>query len=1026
MPTARQASLLSLFVFCIASPVVGQPVLFQFAAPQYTDVDPARVSFGDLPVAQHGLHSQLLYAELTWADPTLSFAEKKRRLAAREIELREDGKVRVELFRPVGEEAVTRAQLLPFGGEVIYRVRSAVEGYLPADQLSACAALMPAGTKIKPCGLGLSAEGANGSAEGSGPLRTEARDYRLDGFNGSGMTIGIVDVSYGGYLFSVISGDAPAPITAENYTASSMYFTERQHGRMVMETIFDYAPAAEYRLAKISSLTQAALAVDDMVAEGVHLMNLSLGFVPEWDDDSDVLCAAVNSAGAAGTLIFKSCGNRADCHYLNTFFDPDGDDFHNFAGTTDEMLTVAVPDEDWARFNLRWDTTMGNEDFDLILLDASGTVTLSASTAGGTTFEDVSWENTTGSAVLVQVMVRRNTASPATQFEIYSDDGLTWPEHRVPTSSYTSPANATHPNVLAIGAVNRQWYSQPNGTNAIITAYSSRGPSKGGAQVPDFSCVVRTGGSFFSSFIGTSCAAPNAAGVCATLWSANPTGNASGVRAVLEDWAAQYRDWGAAGPDPIYGIGGVCMTPLQDCNTNDYPDAFEILSGAFDDDNGDWVPDPCQSPGYQLDLVAPDNVPVHPTRGGLLKIYTWIAGNDNDPAGPLDPSTGFSFTIEYDDTVLVAPTVTPTPSFSALLGSSPAVFNVTHTPSGTTGGPAMTTVDCIYSAAGGVATTFPTATPVAEFDFDITPGAVALGSSTSVQVATGALAPSVNTTGSGGTPIPMYILSSSGVVELFEHTGFVFDIEDARLTVDATAGAATLSTDVLIEEELPLSVAPTPVGALYLGADFDRNILAVTGISMADELLAINGGLGPAFFLPVLTAGGFTIDCTFDTTSDNEMFPIARRFFTLEFDVDPGLFLATENTVSTGTVRKSQDSFVFGTSPYEVFVDDALVTIVVEVNSGEFIRADANIDGNVNIGDPVATLAYLFSMGPAPCLDAMDSNDDGSVDIADPVATLSYLFSMGAEPPAPFPDSGEDTTLDSAMFDYDLGCENTL
>lgn len=77
----------------------------------------------------------------------------------------------------------------------------------------------------------------------------------------------------------------------------------------------------------------------------------------------------------------------------------------------------------------------------------------------------------------------------------------------------------------------------------------------------------------------------------------------------------------------------------------------------------------------------------------------------------------------------------------------------------------------------------------------------------------------------------------------------------------------------------------------------------------------------------------------------------------------------------------------------------------------QFQRGDANSDGTINIADPVATLAFLFSMQPSSCALSLDANDDNSVDIADPVFSLSYLFQSGSPAPAPpFLTCGQDPT----------------
>jgi len=73
-----------------------------------------------------------------------------------------------------------------------------------------------------------------------------------------------------------------------------------------------------------------------------------------------------------------------------------------------------------------------------------------------------------------------------------------------------------------------------------------------------------------------------------------------------------------------------------------------------------------------------------------------------------------------------------------------------------------------------------------------------------------------------------------------------------------------------------------------------------------------------------------------------------------------------------------------------------------ESHDASFRRGDVNLDGNVNVSDPIGTLGYLFQGGPAPdCEDAADANDDGRIDLTDPIAVLMSLF--GGEGPLPEP-----------------------
>ena len=89
--------------------------------------------------------------------------------------------------------------------------------------------------------------------------------------------------------------------------------------------------------------------------------------------------------------------------------------------------------------------------------------------------------------------------------------------------------------------------------------------------------------------------------------------------------------------------------------------------------------------------------------------------------------------------------------------------------------------------------------------------------------------------------------------------------------------------------------------------------------------------------------------------------------------------------------------------------------------STSFRRSDVNLDGTIDVGDPIWDLICLFLCFPT-CFDAHDSNDDGSWNIADPIYLLMYLFSGGAAPPPPFSECGADPTEDSLDCDSFDSC----
>ena len=78
-----------------------------------------------------------------------------------------------------------------------------------------------------------------------------------------------------------------------------------------------------------------------------------------------------------------------------------------------------------------------------------------------------------------------------------------------------------------------------------------------------------------------------------------------------------------------------------------------------------------------------------------------------------------------------------------------------------------------------------------------------------------------------------------------------------------------------------------------------------------------------------------------------------------------------------------------------------------------FKRGDSNGDSEVNIGDAILILSYLFARGdPPPCHKSSDVNDSGVIDLSDSISILLYLFVGNWTPPAPFVRCGYDETPD--------------
>ncbi|MCK5126538.1 MAG: dockerin type I repeat-containing protein [candidate division Zixibacteria bacterium] len=80
------------------------------------------------------------------------------------------------------------------------------------------------------------------------------------------------------------------------------------------------------------------------------------------------------------------------------------------------------------------------------------------------------------------------------------------------------------------------------------------------------------------------------------------------------------------------------------------------------------------------------------------------------------------------------------------------------------------------------------------------------------------------------------------------------------------------------------------------------------------------------------------------------------------------------------------------------------------------VCGDANGDGEVNIGDTVYLINYVFNGGPAPDpIEAGDANNDDEVNIGDGVFIINYAFKGGPEPTGCVEDSADTTIVPLAL-----------
>src|SRR5262245_51596670 len=121
----------------------------------------------DLPIAA------ILYdAQQLASQRSLSINELRVALQQRGVQLRDDGKVHVEVVGPKGAIAVRADFLAPFGGEISSTWRRRADTWIPIDRLAAVARALPAGYSLEWPHLSLDA------VIGEGPAAVNSTSYQ--------------------------------------------------------------------------------------------------------------------------------------------------------------------------------------------------------------------------------------------------------------------------------------------------------------------------------------------------------------------------------------------------------------------------------------------------------------------------------------------------------------------------------------------------------------------------------------------------------------------------------------------------------------------------------------------------------------------------------------------------------------------------------------------------------------------------------------------------------------------------------
>ena len=476
-------------------------------------------------------------------------------------------------------DSAIRAQISAAGGILRYSAGKRHEVTIPGGQLSRLISQLPSTSLVR-----FPYPHQALAVTGQGVALTGAADMQAVGNSGAGIKIGVIDLGFASLASAQASGDLPASLSVTDYTGTGTGGYD--HGTNVAEIVYEMAPGAQLYLAKISTEVQLQTAVNDMITNGVRVINHSVGwYAAAFYDGTGPICDIANQANAGNIQWVNAVGNDRNRHYMATFTDANADLRHEF-GLGQDYNTISLTAGSPINLILNWDAyPTTSVDYNLYLYSVNPetgnpTPVAKSENVQGVRYpypyESISYTpGTSGTYYIVVKKLKSSTTNLRfALFSLGADLGV-----QTTASSLIQPADCV--NAIAVGATD---------LNDAAEYFSAEGPTTDGRAKPEVSGPDRVQTSLTGLFAGTSAAAPHVAGAVALLMAQNPGFSLSQIKWLLTSTAKYVNP---AGFDYPTGAGRISLDADGDGYNHDTDNCRLVSNPTQADLDRDGIGDAC-------------------------------------------------------------------------------------------------------------------------------------------------------------------------------------------------------------------------------------------------------------------------------------------------------------------------------------------------------------------------------------------------------------------------------------------------